>query len=97
MLGGTPGGGMWRFLSPFLVTLGVQITVVFLALAYLLLAPHVRQTIERVGFVAILVLFAFGVADLAALARQLVKHGILRAHDAVLADEQRDVSRRSAS
>lgn len=87
MLAETPGGGMWQFLAPFLITLGAQIAAVVGALAYTLMAAHVRLLFEQVSFTVIAFLFAFGLLDLAALGRQLVKHGILRAHDAVLAAE----------
>jgi glucan phosphoethanolaminetransferase (alkaline phosphatase superfamily) len=93
MLAETPQGGMWRFLSPFLIALGTQALVVALSLAYWLMGDHVRSLFEKGAFVVLAFFFTFGLADLAALGRNLVKHGILRAHDALLQDDR---GRRSA-
>lgn len=97
MLAKTPGGGMRHFLDPFLVAIGTQISLVLLSVAYGLLASAVSSVIEHLAFGAISVLFVFGVLDIAALGRQLVRHGIFRAADAVLdeADGQTEVTRLS--
>jgi hypothetical protein len=86
MLAETPEGGMRRFLDPFLVAVGTQILIVLLSLAYKLLAGEVRDLFEAITFVVLGFLIVFGVLDIAALARQLVRHGMLRAADAVLED-----------
>jgi integrase len=83
----TPEGGMRRFLDPFLVAVGTQVAIVLLCVAYRLVAQDVaawETWIEHVAFGLISVLFVFGLFDIAALARQLVRHGILRAVDAEL-------------
>jgi hypothetical protein len=84
MLGQTPEGGMRRFLDPFLVAVGTQIAIILLAVAYRLVSGDVTKWIEHVSFGVVGFLFVFGVLDLAALARQLVQHGILRAADAAV-------------
>ncbi len=88
MLQQTPEGGMRRFLEPFLVAVGTQVAIVLLCIAYRLVARDVTASIEHVTFGLIGFLFLFGLLDIAALARQLVRHGIYRAVDAEL--EERD-------
>lgn len=90
LLGETENGGMRRFLDPFLVAVGVQISLILLTIAYRFAARPVVAWIEHVAFYAIGALFVFGVLDLAGLARQLVRHGVLRAADAALEDEARE-------
>lgn len=87
MLRNTPDGGMLRFLEPFLVAVGTQIAIILLAIGYQLAASSVPKWIEHVAFGVLGFLFIFGVLDIAVLARQLVRHGILRAEDAALEPE----------
>src|SRR5262249_43361197 len=79
MLSETPEGGMRRFLDPFLIAVGTQVSIILLAVAYQLAAASVTKWVEHVGFGLIAFLFVFGVLDIASLARQLVRHGIYRA------------------
>jgi hypothetical protein len=88
MLHDTPDGGMARFLDPFLIAVGTQIALLVLAIGYQLAATSVVKWIEHAVFGLIGFLFIFGVLDVAALARQLVRHGILRAEDAALSAEE---------
>lgn len=89
MLGQTPDGGMRRFLDPFLVAVGTQVALVLLCVAYRIVGTHVESRIEHVTFGLISFLFVFGLFDIAALARQLVRHGVLRAADAALEPDER--------
>lgn len=75
----TPRGGMINFLDPFLLAVGTQTAVVLLAFAYKVAAPHVPRVVEHVAFGSIAFLFVFGVLDVVALARSLVRHGLNRA------------------
>jgi hypothetical protein len=75
-------GGFQRFLDPFLVAVGTQIGVLILALAYGLAASHVASWIEHVAFYVIGFLFVYGLLDIGALARSLVRHGIFRSLEA---------------
>jgi hypothetical protein len=84
MLGETTGG-MRKFLDPFLVAVGTQIALLLLTLAYRFVADDVASWIEHAAFYVIGTLFVFGVLDVANLARQLVRHGVLRAADAAMA------------
>jgi hypothetical protein len=88
MLGETEDGGMRRFLDPFLVAVGTQILLLLLGFAYILLASTVRLWVEHVGFYSIATLLVFGLLDVAGLARQLVRHGVLRAADAALSEQE---------
>jgi hypothetical protein len=96
MLHDTPEGGMRRFLDPFLVAVGTQIAVVFLGLGYRLLAASLGTWPERAMFAVLGFLFVFGLLDIAALARQLVRHGILRAADAALTGAEKGQQRGGA-
>lgn len=81
-------GGIQRFLDPFLVSIGMQLAIILLALGYGLLSPHVPRTVEHVAFYSLGFLFVFGLLDIAALARSLVRHGILRSLAAVVENEE---------
>ncbi|MEX2105647.1 MAG: hypothetical protein WD810_02005 [Solirubrobacterales bacterium] len=81
--------GMQRFLEPFLLTLGVEVAVVLLALGYSLSADAVSATVEHGSFYALGFLVVYGLLDVVALARSIVRHGIGRAQDAVR-EAQRD-------
>ena len=94
--------GMARFLSPFLVAVGTQIAVLLIAVPYGLVASQVPVAVERSAFCVLGLLFVYGLLDIAGLARALVKHGVLRARNAVREfDEEQKVhslkQRRSAS
>lgn len=82
--------GMARFLAPFLVAVGTQIAVLLIAIAYGLVADQVSRPVERVAFCLLGFLFVYGLLDIVGLARALVKHGILRARDAVRDFEEED-------
>ncbi len=79
----TQDGGMVRFLDPFLVAVGTQATVVLLAFAYKLAADHVSLQAEHGGFYAVGFLLVFGLLDVVALARSLVRHGLNRGAEAL--------------
>lgn len=82
MLADTPRGGIRPFLDPFLLAVGTQIVLVLLTVGYKLVAPTAASWLEHCAFGAATALFVFGLLDIASLARQLVRHGILRAADA---------------
>jgi hypothetical protein len=81
---------MRRFLDPFLVAVGTQIALILLALAYRSGAAPVVDVVEHIAFYAIGTLFVFGLLDLAGLARQLVRHGVLRAAEAAMDGQEAD-------
>lgn len=60
MLGETPGGGMRKFLDPFLVAVGTQIALVLLALAYRFVADDLAAWLEHATFYLIGFLLVFG-------------------------------------
>ena len=88
MLGETKEGGMRRFLDPFLLAVGVQIGLVLLAFAYRIFAVHVPDAIEHIAFGVGAFLLVFALFDIAGLARQLVRHGVLRAIDSTLSGSE---------
>lgn len=75
--------GMQRFLEPFLLVLGVEVLVLLLALVYPLAAESVPAGVEHGAFYALGFLLVYGLLDVVALARSIVRHGIGRAQDAV--------------
>jgi hypothetical protein len=75
--------GMQRFLEPFLLTLGVEVAVLLLALAYPLAAESVSAPVEHAAFYVLGFLLVYGLLDVAALARSVVRHGIGRAKESV--------------
>jgi len=76
-------GGMVRFLDPFLIAVGTQTAVVLLAFGYKLSAAHVSAPIEHAAFYVAGFLMVFGLLDVVALARSLVRHGLNRATQAL--------------
>lgn len=87
MLEETRPGGMRLFLDPFLVAAGTQIFLILSAIAYTLAAADLGATFEHAIFYVVGFAFVFGLLDIAGLARQLARHGILRAQDALIKDE----------
>jgi hypothetical protein len=79
----TKDGGMLRFLDPFLVAVGTQAVVIIGALGYSLAAANVSPTVEHAAFYVLGFLFVFGLLDVVALARSLVRHGINRGKEAL--------------
>lgn len=75
--------GMQRFLEPFLLALGVQLLVVVIALAYALGADAVSPPMEHAAFYVLGFLVVYGLLDVSALARSIVRHGIGRAVESV--------------
>jgi small-conductance mechanosensitive channel len=80
--------GMKDFLSPFLIAVGTQIAILLLAIGYGLAAQGVSESVEHIAFCVLGFLLVYGLLDIAALARSLVRHGILRARDAVREAEE---------
>lgn len=83
LLAETPNGGMIRFLDPFLIAVGTQAAIIVLALAYKLAAHDVSRAIEHSAFYAMGFLLVFGLLDVVALARSLVRHGVNRGIEAL--------------
>jgi hypothetical protein len=81
-------GGIQAFLDPFLVAVGTQLALILLAFGYQMFAAHVARPVEHACFYALGFLLMFGLLDVGALARSLVRHGILRSRAAV--DELED-------
>lgn len=75
--------GMQRFLEPFLLTLGVEVAALLLALAYSLAAEFVSPPVEHAAFYVLGFLVVYGLLDVVALARSVVRHGIGRAKESV--------------
>lgn len=81
-------GGARVFLDPFLIAVGTQLAIIVVGLAYQLFAEHVARPVEHIAFCLLAWLFVFGLLDVAALARSLVKHGILRSLAAASEDTE---------
>lgn len=90
LLGETSDVGMQKFLDPYLVAVGAQIGLILLAIGYRIFAESVSNSVDHIAFAALGFLFVFAILDIAALARQLVLHGVLRAQEAVIEAEGKD-------
>lgn len=88
LLGEASDGGMQKLLDPFLVAVGAQIALILTTIGYRIFADSAGRPVEHVAFGLLGFLVVFTVLDIAALARQLVFHGILRAREAVLEAEE---------
>jgi hypothetical protein len=95
LLGETSDGGMQRFLDPYLVAVGAQVALILLAIGYRIFAESVSDPVDHVAFAALGFLVVFAILDIAALARQLVLHGVLRAQEAVIEAGETEGSRGS--
>ena len=82
-----PGGGIVRFLDPFLIAVGTQVGLILLAFAYQAGAKHVTPPIEHAAFYVIGFLLVLGLLNIVALARSLVRHGVNRGIEALAQDE----------
>ena len=81
---------MQKFLDPYLVAVGAQIGLILLAIGYRIFTESVSHLVDHIAFAALGFLFVFAILDIAALARQLVLHGVLRAQEAVIEAEGTD-------
>jgi hypothetical protein len=82
--------GIQGFLDPFLVAVGIQVLLILLALGYKLAATGLPRVAEHIAFYAVGCIFVYGLLDVAALARSLIRHGIYRAALARQADDDDD-------
>ncbi len=83
---------MQNFLDPFLVAVGTQVGLILLAIGYRIFAGSISSPIDHVAFAGLGFLVVFAILDIAALARQLVLHGILRTREAVIEAEESEGS-----
>jgi hypothetical protein len=86
----TPNGGILRFLDPFMVAAGTQVAVLLLGFGYKLAAAHVPWQIEHAVFYVLSFFVVFGLLDIVALARSLVRHGVNRGIEALGKDGEQD-------
>lgn len=78
--------GVSAFLRPFLVAIGIQVAALLLCVAYRASANHLSTPIEGTIFVILGFLFTYAVADVIALARGLLAHGVTRAKEVRVRD-----------
>lgn len=79
----TPRGGILRFLDPFMVAVATQVAVLLLGFGYRLAAEHLPWQVEHAAFYVLAFLVVFGLLDVVALARSLVRHGVNRGLEAL--------------
>ena len=75
---GTPGG-IIGFYRPFIVAIGLQVTTIFLGIAYVAVAVHVVDDLEHAAFLVWTFLLSYVLADVVGLTRNVVMHGLVRA------------------
>lgn len=78
--------GVAAFLRPFLVTIGLQVGTVLLAVAYRSAADIVPSEVEVGAWIALCFLFVFALLDVVALGRAVLLHGITRAEEIKVRD-----------
>ncbi len=71
--------GVIGFLSPFMVSVGLQVATLIGAVLYSATADHMPGTAEKWFFGVISVLFFTAALDVVALARSVLMHGVARA------------------
>ena len=86
----TLNGGILRFLDPFMVAVGTQVAVLLFGFGYRLAAAHVPWKVEHAAFSVLAFLVVFGLLDVVALARSLVRHGVNRGVEALSNSDTQD-------
>ena len=74
--------GMLTFLRPLIIALGVQVWALLGLVAYRAAADEVRERFEHVAFVALSLLFVYGVLEILAIVRNLNGHALLLSQQA---------------
>jgi hypothetical protein len=89
--------GVLGFLSPFMVSVGLQVGALLGAILYRALVAHVPREVREWAFGVVSVLFFVAVLDVVALARSVLMHGMARAEGLKITDfeEARSRDRRS--
>ncbi|QYJ04236.1 hypothetical protein KUV85_00715 [Nocardioides panacisoli] len=94
------GDGVVGFLSPFMIAIGLQVTVLIGGVSYGAAASQVPSTGEAWWFGVETTLFLVAALDVVALARSVVMHGVARSRMSHAQvgdlDSRRDQRRRSA-
>lgn len=80
-------GGVLEFARPFMIAVGFQITTILVSVAYQALAMAVPSGVEIAGFLIWAFLFAYVLADVVALTREITLHLLMRARQITLEGE----------
>jgi hypothetical protein len=80
--------GVKGFLSPFLVSVGLQVGSLILVIVYRAMAPQVSSGWEKGTFIALSALFLLAVLDIVVLAHSVLMHGVARARALAVDDLQ---------
>jgi MFS family permease len=78
--------GILGFLSPFMISVGLQVGALVSAILYRALAAHVPREARDWAFGIVSVLFFVAVLDVVALARSVLMHGVARAEGLKITD-----------
>ncbi|MEU7890255.1 hypothetical protein AB0B54_32545 [Microbispora bryophytorum] len=70
--------GVFGFLAPFMVSTGLQVGTLVLAVAYRASGEHINPKVEPWAFGVTSVLFFIAALDVVALARSVLMHGVAR-------------------
>jgi MFS family permease len=85
--------GVIGFLSPFMVSVGLQVGTLLGAVLFRATASHLPLSAEKWFFGVISVLFFVAALDIVALARSILMHGVARARGLKISDLQATRSR----
>ncbi len=78
--------GVIAFLRPFLVTIGVQVGTILIAVAYRASATIIPSKVEVGAWLLLGFLFVFALLDVVALSRAVILHGLTRADEIEVRD-----------
>lgn len=87
--------GIVGFLSPFLISIGLQVGSVLSTVIYRALADQVPAAVEHWAFGVACVLFSVAILDVVALARSVLMHGVARSRTLKVRDLGDERARRS--
>ena len=75
--------GFVAFTRPFIIALGLQVSSVVIAIAYMAAASHLPRGVEKSVFVVWTLLSAYVIVDILALGRNIAMHGMMRTRQVV--------------
>ena len=70
--------GVYGFLSPFIISVGMQVGALIAVIAYRAVAAHLAADQEKIAFGVLSCMFMLALLDVVALARSVLMHAVAR-------------------